>query len=1358
MLICFAFLGVARAQETLTVYDGTNTNSYVPVYGLWADAYNKCEFIMNADELNELPSGSTLTGVKWYLTSTLPTVAWGGNFQVFIKEVDATSLSGFTGTDGATVVWEGALDGTSGYVDLAFDNYYVYEGGNLLIGVYQTQTGTFKGATFLGVNVDGASVTGYNGSSLENCAATQRNFVPKTTFTYLPGEGQVFYKPQNLVVSEITTNSAKLTWEPGGNETSWGVEYKTANAEEWTAVPTITGTPETTLDGLTNGTNYNVHVKAIYTDGESGWLAGTFQTPVCEAENMGEVAYILTDTYGDGWNGNGKLQIILSATDALIAELALPNATGNSELEGTVMLCYDVDYDLNWVGGTYTYENGFVLTAPDGSTIYEFQGTGSSSGPSLTAGLLTTFQIHPSTCPRPLDVTASNVTYNGATITWTPGAEGQDHWQVAYGAGDITPETEGIEIVDVTEPTYTLVGLAEDATYTVYVRSYCSDNDQSTWSNPVTITTLLQFPLPTDLAVSDITKNSAKATWTGNAESYNLRYRTAAGKEIIFTDDFENGLGNWTVYTDGEAPQTDGWYAFNAANSGIAVGSHSGDYVASAWSWSSSAYDADNWLISPQVTFGANLSFWVVTSANYPDSYEVLLSTTGNAEADFTVTLQAMAAAGGQWSQVNIDLSGYNGTGYIAIHHVSNDANYLFIDDFTIEGADIAAGDWIVLENVTSPANIVSLNRKTQYEVQVQGAYTEGTSQWTESVLFTTTDGLATPTNLEVAEITFNSAVASWDGDQDSYNLRYRTAYNADVKFFEGFENGLSAWTLVDTDGDGNNWTVTDPENTFNNSSLPRYEGSYCVMSRSYNGSPLTPDQWMISPEIEDLGGILRYYVMDDGADYPETYRIYVSTTGTDIEDFEPVTDDLQTPNEVAWTEQTVDLSAYAGMSGRIAFRHYNCTDKDFMFIDAIGIYANEVPAGDWVTIEGITAPYTMEGLVINTKYDVEVQGIVDNETTEWTSTVSFTTLDGIVKDIVGYGNSNGGYYLIASPVMEDVNVAQAGMIANAFDLYYFNQVGDEDGNQWFNYKANEFDLVYGKGYLYASQEDTQIVFSGTTNEDNEYYAELSLDDVEYLAGWNLIGNPFNKVAYVDRDFYVMNDGGTEIIAATNNSIEPMEGIFVIAEDNNDVVNFSTNAPAEEGKGFVLNLSQGRNVIDRAIVRFGEGRMLPKFQINKNSSKIAVAMDGNDYAVVRSEGMGEMPVSFKAENNGTYTLSVNTEDVEFGYLHLIDNMTGADIDLLANPSYSFEAKSSDYASRFRLVFTASNNGSDFAYVSNGNIIVNGEGTLQVMDVTGRVVNTSTVNGMTSVNMNAAGVYVLQLTNGSDVKTMKIVVK
>ena len=42
-----------------------------------------------------------------------------------------------------------------------------------------------------------------------------------------------------------------------------------------------------------------------------------------------------------------------------------------------------------------------------------------------------------------------------------------------------------------------------------------------------------------------------------------------------------------------------------------------------------------------------------------------------------------------------------------------------------------------------------------------------------------------------------------------------------------------------------------------------------------------------------------------------------------------------------------------------------------------------------------------------------------------------------------------------------------------------------------------------------------------------------------------------------------------------------------------------------------------------------------------------------------------MPICFKANEDGLYTITVNPENVEVRYLHLIDNMTGADVDLLA---------------------------------------------------------------------------------------------
>ena len=372
-------------------------------------------------------------------------------------------------------------------------------------------------------------------------------------------------------------------------------------------------------------------------------------------------------------------------------------------------------------------------------------------------------------------------------------------------------------------------------------------------------------------------------------------------------------------------------------------------------------------------------------------------------------------------------------------------------------------------------------------------------------------------------------------------------------------------------------------------------------------------------------------------------------------------------------------------------------------------------------------------------------------------------TIEYVIREIEGYGNGDGGYVLIASPIGTVDPQDVTHMLDNAYDLYAFNQAEDQE---WRNYEANAFDLEPGKGYLYANSEDVTLVFSGTpyTGSGEITLSKTAGADWE---GWNLVGNPFNEIAYIEdgRSFYTMNGEGSEIIAANNPGIEPMEGIFVIANEDGEAMTFTTTAPEVGGNDkLVLNLSQGRGVIDRAIVRFGEGGLLPKFQMKNNSTKVYIQQDNKDYAVVNAERAGEMPVNFKAKENGSYMLSLSSEEVAFSYLHLIDNMTGNDVDMLQTPNYTFNAKTTDYASRFKLVFATkdgpSTDSETFVFYSNGSWVISNEGeaTLQVIDVNGRILSNEAVNGSVSKAVNAApGVYVIRLINGDDVKTQKIVV-
>ena len=171
----------------LTVHDGSAMNAYVPVYGFYADAYLKSEFVMPAAELADM-AGSNINSMKFYLSQPAEG-PWNSTFQVFLKEVAETEISTFSGTDGATVVYEGTLNGTDSEMEITFTTPYQYNGGNLLIGVYNLTEGTYKSVTFLGETVNGACVQGYSYSSLDAISPTQRNFLPKTTFTYASGSG-----------------------------------------------------------------------------------------------------------------------------------------------------------------------------------------------------------------------------------------------------------------------------------------------------------------------------------------------------------------------------------------------------------------------------------------------------------------------------------------------------------------------------------------------------------------------------------------------------------------------------------------------------------------------------------------------------------------------------------------------------------------------------------------------------------------------------------------------------------------------------------------------------------------------------------------------------------------------------------------------------------------------------------------------------------------------------------------------------------------------------------------------------------------------------------------------------------------
>lgn len=330
--------------------------------------------------------------------------------------------------------------------------------------------------------------------------------------------------------------------------------------------------------------------------------------------------------------------------------------------------------------------------------------------------------------------------------------------------------------------------------------------------------------------------------------------------------------------------------------------------------------------------------------------------------------------------------------------------------------------------------------------------------------------------------------------------------------------------------------------------------------------------------------------------------------------------------------------------------------------------------------------------------------------TTNWNSYAS-RIYPWLQKNVVGYGENNNKWTFIASPLVEEaVATSVDNMITESdYDLYRFNQSADLE---WENYKQEgehyHFNLTNGQGYLYSNAEDVNIIFKGELNEDDTKTVSLVYDANAESAGWNLVGNPFPVSAYANKSYYTMNEDGSDIepvAVSMETAIPACTGVMVKAENAGESVTFSKTAPETAVNQGVLQMAVAQNntrgastgsaaTLDEAIVSFNAGDKLAKFFFNKDNAILYIPQGNDNYAIAYAEKQGEIPLNFEAKENGNYTITVNLESVEMNYLHLIDNMTGTDIDLLATPSYTFESKTNDYASRFRLVFSASGNTDD----------------------------------------------------------------
>ncbi len=139
-------------------------------------------------------------------------------------------------------------------------------------------------------------------------------------------------------------------------------------------------------------------------------------------------------------------------------------------------------------------------------------------------------------------------------------------------------------------------------------------------------------------------------------------------------------------------------------------------------------------------------------------------------------------------------------------------------------------------------------------------------------------------------------------------------------------QDQLDMWTSFDADGDSYSWEV---DNYYSCNG-----GTYSLVSRSFYGNALDPDNWLISPMLE-LGEGLSFFAMNYSSYWGDKIAVYVCPGNPETtDDFVKISEDIIAPTQ--WTEYTFDLSEYEGQLGCIAIRHYDCYDCFRVYVDYI--------------------------------------------------------------------------------------------------------------------------------------------------------------------------------------------------------------------------------------------------------------------------------------------------------------------------------------------------------------------------------------------------------------------------------------
>ncbi|MCQ2263764.1 MAG: choice-of-anchor J domain-containing protein, partial [Bacteroidales bacterium] len=771
-------------------------------------------------------------------------------------------------------------------------------------------------------------------------------------------------KPTAVTVSNVTAHTANIAWTNGGTETAWTIDY---NGTEIAADsnPFI-------LTGLDAATSYTVKVKANCTEeSASDWSYTTSFTTECEANTtFPYVQDFEATTFPPICWFQTRLAGSATSTDYANGAWARYGYSNGSNTTAQAQLRDDRAGNLHQLitgAQEFTYAGGYILS------VDVYRNTSSYA----TEGIRIYVNNEPTVNANATELAFISRNYTVASTVNSDivGAETASGWY-----------------------TYELPITATGVNYIIFQGE--SQYGSSTYMDNVIIDETPTCPKPTAVTVSNITETTADIAWTenGTATEWTIEYNGTeiTADSIPFT---LTNLTNSTLYT-------------------VKVKANCSDDDESDWSTEVSfRTECGTIVVTDENPFlegfeGSDFGCWTTEQVAGTANWELSTSyaSEGNKSAKFPWTTNAegrLIPPSIDWTQLT--------NSFVKFGHYQP-AFSGAADELHLYYRASASDDWTLLQSFTTPTTgfaeeeIALPNPSATYQICFHGKGLDKLAIYVDNVFVGAYIPCLTPTAVVVSNETETSADVDWTaGNQETaWNIRYRPVSNS---VFCDFEDGMQGWTTLNTDGD---------EYVFVHSS--ENIGEYDYTSFGHNGSngfavsnsyidyvgEVNANQYLVAPNAITADSVtsLNFYYDFGNDTYPDYFEAGIFTQDpTDTTNFTSLwnSQDRGAANTNRstvrhteptrynnWREVTIDLSEYAGQQVWIAFHHQDYDNYE-LWLDDITI--GELPS-EWTVVEGVTNPYTIEGLTANTTYEVQVQAACsEDETSDWTASVEFTTL-----------------------------------------------------------------------------------------------------------------------------------------------------------------------------------------------------------------------------------------------------------------------------------------------------------------------------------------------------------------------------